>query len=247
MRPAMSYLRPEWPAPSAVRAATTLRDGGSSQGAYRSLNLGTHVGDEPAAVRENRERLRAALHLPTEPCWLEQVHGATVVEAGTWPQPACADACVARDPGSVCAVLAADCLPVLFCSRAGDRVAAAHAGWRGLAAGILDSTVSSLGLPGGEILAWLGPAIGPQAFEVGDEVRIAFTARDAAAEGAFERNARGRWQADLYALARLELGRLGVQAVYGGGLCTYADDARFFSYRRDGQTGRMATLIWIER
>lgn len=245
MQPALSYLRPEWPAPPAVRAASTLRDGGVSHGVYHSLNLGTHVGDEPAAVRENRARLHAALHLPTEPCWLEQVHGAAVVEAGTWPSPARADACVARDPGSVCAVLTADCLPVLFCSRAGDRVAAAHAGWRGLAAGVLDSTVSSLGLPGGEILAWLGPAIGPPAFEVGDEVRIAFTARDAAAERAFERNVRGRWQADLYALARLELGRLGVQAVYGGGLCTYADE-RFFSYRRDGQTGRMATLIWIE-
>jgi YfiH family protein len=173
------------------------------------------------------------------------VHGATVVEAAACTAPVRADASIARGANKVCAVLTADCLPVLFCSRSGDRVAAAHAGWRGLAGGILDSTVSSLGLPGDDLLAWLGPAIAAEAFEVGDEVRIAFTARDAAAAQAFRPNARGRWQADLYALARLELARLGVRAVYGGGLCTAEDAERFFSYRRDGQTGRMATLIWI--
>jgi purine-nucleoside/S-methyl-5'-thioadenosine phosphorylase / adenosine deaminase len=198
-------------------------------------------------VRSNRERLRGALHLPDEPCWLNQVHGTAVVEAANWSVPPKADACIARAPGLVCAVMTADCLPVLFCSREGDRVAAAHAGWRGLAGGVLDSTVSSLGLPGGELLAWLGPAIGAEAFEVGDEVRIAFTARDAATMQAFcPSNRPDHWLADLYLLARLELARLGVAAVYGGGLCTLSDEARFFSFRRDGQTGRMASLIWLE-
>jgi YfiH family protein len=160
--------------------------------------------------------------------------------------PPTADACIARAPGLVCAVLTADCLPVLLCSRAGDRVAAAHAGWRGLAGGVLESTVSSLGLPGAELLAWLGPAIGPDAFEVGDEVRIAFTSRDAAAAQAFRPSHRpGHWWADLYLLARQDLARLGITAVYGGGMCTYSDEARFFSFRRDGRTGRMASLIWL--
>lgn len=241
----MRYLEPDWPAPPRVRAVSTLRDGGVSRGVYASLNLAGHVGDDPALVNKNRARLRATLRLPAEPCWLEQVHGSAVVEAGSWPTPMRADACVARGPGRVCAVLTADCLPVLFCSRSGDRVAAAHAGWRGLAGGVLDSAMSSLGLPGDELLAWLGPAIGPSAFEVGEEVRIAFTARDAAAAQAFQPNARGRWQADLYGLARLELARLGVRTVCGGGACTYAEQDRFFSYRRDGLTGRMATLVWI--
>lgn len=241
----LQYLQPDWPAPPQIHAASTLRSGGVSRGRYQSFNLATHVGDDPALVTKNRARLRDALRLPGEPCWLEQVHEAMAVEAAVWTAPVRADASIARSANKVCAVLTADCLPVLFCSRSGDRVAAAHAGWRGLAGGILDSTVSSLGLPGTELLAWLGPAIGAEAFEVGDEVRIAFTARDAAAAQAFQPNARGRWQADLYALARLELARLGVRAVYGGGLCTYADAERFFSYRRDGQTGRMATLIWI--
>jgi YfiH family protein len=177
--------------------------------------------------------------------WLNQIHGATVVEAyrgGT----ATADASIVRSAGAVCAIMTADCLPVLFCSKSGDRAAAALAGWRGLAAGVLVSTVASLGLPGAELLAWLGPAISQAAFEVGDEVRIAFTARDAAATRAFKANDRGRWQADLYELARMELARLGVHAVYGGGQCTYREAGRFFSFRRDGNTGRMATLIWLD-
>lgn len=243
----LQYLTPDWPAPANVKAASTLRTGGASGGRYASLNLGTQVGDAPEAVADNRARLRATLRLPAEPCWLEQVHGSTVAEAGSAvTNPPRADASVARGRGRVCAVLTADCLPVLFCSVDGDRVAAAHAGWRGLAGGVLDSTVSSLGLPGAALVAWLGPAIGPQAFEVGDEVRIAFTARDASAADAFVPNARGRWQADLYRLARLELARLGVYNVYGGGVCTYSDEERFFSYRRDGETGRMAALIWLD-
>lgn len=239
------WLTPDWPAPPQVHAASTLRSGGVSAPPFDTFNLALHVGDEPQAVQQNRARLRAALQLPSEPCWLDQVHGSTVVEAGAWVAPPKADACIARDPNRVCVVMAADCLPVLFTTRSGDRVAAAHAGWRGLAGGVLDSTVSSLGVPGGELLAWLGPAIGPSAFEVGDDVRIAFTARDAAAETAFTPNASGRWQADLYRLARLELNRLGVRAIYGGGACAYRDEAQFFSYRRDARTGRMASLIWI--
>ncbi len=246
MRMQFEWLKPDWPAPPTVHAASSLRTGGVSEPPFDSLNLGTHVGDSAEAVRTNRQRLRAALQLPSEPCWLEQVHGTSVVEADSWSTPPKADASIARAAGQVCAVMTADCLPILFCSRSGDRVAAAHAGWRGLAGGVLESTVSSLGLPGSELMAWLGPAIGPAAFEVGDEVRIAFLAQDARAEQAFRPGYRAdHWLADIYQLARLTLARLGVQAVYGGGWCTYADSARFFSYRRDGRCGRMASLIWM--
>ena len=232
-----------------MHTASTLRSGGVSAPPFDTLNLGTHVGDAPEAVRENRQRLRQTLQLPAEPCWLEQVHGTAVIEANACSLTAAlprADACIARSSGQVCVIMTADCLPVLFCSRAGDRVAAAHAGWRVLAGGVLDSTVSSLGLPGSQLMAWLGPAIGPQEFEVGDEVRMAFLARDAAATQAFLPSHRpGHWLADLYLLARQSLHRLGVTAVYGGGACTVRDETRFFSYRRDGQCGRMATLIWM--
>ena len=246
MRLKFEWLQPEWPAPANVRTASTLRTGGVSAMPFDTLNLGDHVGDAPEAVQSNRQRLREALRLPDEPCWLNQVHGSRVIEAGKWAVPPEADACIARTAGQVCVVMTADCLPVLFCNREGDRVAAAHAGWRGLAGGVLESTVNSLGLPGSQLMAWLGPAIGPDAFEVGDEVRIAFTARDAAAAQAFRPSHRaGHWLADLYLLARQDLARLGVQAVYGGGLCTYSDESRFFSYRRDGKCGRMATLIWL--
>lgn len=247
MRQPFAWLQAEWPAPRNIRTASTLRSGGVSQPPFDSLNLGVHVGDVPKAVQANRQRLAEALRLPSPPCWLNQVHGSAVVEADRWSQPPTADACIARRPGKVCVVMTADCLPVLFCSHEGDRVAAAHAGWRGLAGGVLASTVSSLGLPGAQLLAWLGPAIGPRAFEVGDEVRIAFTSKDAAAAHAFHPSHRaGHWLADLYLLARQELARLGVQAVYGGGDCTYSDEERFFSFRRDGQCGRMASLIWME-
>lgn len=242
----LSYITPHWPAPSRVRAASTLRTGGVSRPPFDELNLAGHVGDNPAAVAENRRILRAGLKLPKEPCWLEQVHSDVVVEAGAWAQPRRADACVARASGQVCTVLTADCLPILFCSRQGDRVAAAHAGWRGLAAGILDNTVGSLGLPGHELLAWIGPAIGQAAYEVGDDVRGAFTARDSRATEAFAANSRGRWQCDMEGLARRNLVQLGIRDIYGGGYCTFADETRFFSYRRDGECGRMATLIWIE-
>jgi polyphenol oxidase len=246
--PGIGCLIPAWPAPPAVRAAFTLRAGGVSAQPYEWLNLGTHVGDAPAAVAENRRRVRAALRLPAEPAWLAQVHGAGVVEgsdAAATTAPT-ADGIVVRAAGMVAAVQVADCLPVLFAARDGSVVAAAHAGWRGLAAGVLGATVARTGVPAGQLLAWLGPAIGPAHFEVGAEVRAAFLAHDACAAVAFAPNARGRWQCDLNLLARQRLQAAGVGAVFGGDWCTYADRERFFSYRRDGQCGRMAALIWHE-
>lgn len=246
----LAWITPDWPAPARVHAASTLRIGGVSGGGYASLNLGSHVGDHPAAVLENRRRLRSALRLPAEPLWLNQVHGKAVAQPAWHERPPTADVGVfnAYSGGArgVCAILTADCLPVLFCDRAGTRVAAAHAGWRGLAGGVLGAAVNALGVPPDQLLVWLGPAIGPGAFEVGAEVVQAFAARNSATASAFTPNARGRWQADLYLLARLELASLGVEAVHGGGWCTVTEAERFFSYRRDGQTGRMATLIWLE-
>lgn len=237
----MELILPDWPAPPNVRACTTTRDGGVSVGPYASLNLGDHVGDDPAHVTENRARLRRELALPAEPLWLTQVHGIAVAGG----EGGCADASVAFAPGTVCTVMTADCLPLLLCDRAGTRVAAVHAGWRGLLAGVIEAALARLAVPGGELLVWLGPAIGPESFEVGEEVRTAFMAEDAAASAAFRPSPGGRWLADIYALARLRLARSGVAAVYGGDLCTYSDAARFYSYRRDGVTGRMASLIWL--
>ncbi|MDD3352736.1 peptidoglycan editing factor PgeF [Zoogloea sp.] len=240
-----TFISPDWPAPVRVRALSTTRAGGVSQAPYASLNLGTHVGDRPEAVAENRRLLAA--HLPAEPCWLNQVHGARVVDAagpGGLPD---ADAAFARETGQVCAVMTADCLPVLLCDRSGQVVAAAHAGWRGLHGGVLEATVGAMAVPSSQILAWLGPAIGPDAFEVGEEVRARFMALDPASAKAFRpAPAHGKWMADLYLLARQRLAALGVSAVHGGGACTVSDAQRFFSYRRDGTTGRMASLIWLE-
>jgi YfiH family protein len=206
------------------------------------LNLGTHVGDDPVAVRENRRRLATTLKLPMEPVWLRQVHGNRVIAASAENREAEADASFTRQRGIVCAVLTADCLPILLCTGDASRVAAVHAGWRGLAGGVIDAAVGALQTD--DVLAWLGPAIGPDAFQVGDEVRQMFCALDGASELAFRPAAGGRWWADLYQLARLRLGRLGIDRVFGGHWCTYGDPERFFSYRRDGLTGRMATLIW---
>jgi polyphenol oxidase len=235
---------PNWPAPARVGSLMTTRAGGVSQAPWDSLNLGDHVGDAPADVAANRARLRR--QLPAEPGWLRQVHSARVVELGRDPNPE-ADAAFTREAGQVCAVLTADCLPVLFCDRAGSVVAAAHAGWRGLADGVLETTVAAMQAPPGDILAWLGAAIGPQAFEVGDEVRQAFVAQHAEAASAFvPQPVPGKWLADLYRLARIRLNQAGVAAVYGGGGCTYRETETFYSYRRDGVTGRMAALIWLE-
>jgi len=242
----IELIRPQWPAPPNVRAIATTRAGGDSGGAFASLNLGSHVGDRSRAVAANRRRLEAEAELPAQPVWLEQVHGTRLVELTGAPVDGAADAAMTAGPGLVCAVLTADCLPVLFCDRAGTRVAAVHAGWRGLAAGILDATIDAFGHAGiapAELMAWLGPAIGPAAYEVGDDVRNAFSA--AADASAFERNDAGRWQCDLYGLARHRLVARGVVTVAGGGFCTHADAPRFFSHRRDGQCGRQATLIWL--
>jgi hypothetical protein len=241
----IQFITPDWPAPANVRAAVTTRVGGVSRAPYDSFNLATHVGDDPAAVHENRARLRTALALPAEPLWLKQVHGVAVVDAAQGGAESEADGAFAAQPGAVCAVLTADCLPVLLCNRAGTKVAALHAGWRGLAGGVIEAGVEALSVPGSELLAWLGPAIGPEAFEVGPEVRTAFIQYDAQAVQAFRAAREGKYLADIYLLARLRLQRLGVAAVYGGGFCTVTERARFFSYRRDGATGRMASLIWL--
>lgn len=234
---------PQWSAPASVRAFTTTRAGGVSRGRWAGLNLGDHVDDDLRAVADNRARLSRQLGLPAEPQWLSQVHGTRVCLPG---RPLdCADACFENRPGRVCAVLTADCLPVLFCNVAGTRVAAAHAGWRGLLAGVLEQTVAAFDDPPEQILAWLGPAIGPSAFEVGDEVRADFVADRAACGSHFRAHGPGHWLADLYGLARDRLAGAGVLRVSGGGLCTFDDPERFFSYRRDGVTGRMATLIWL--
>ncbi|MCL4780477.1 MAG: peptidoglycan editing factor PgeF [Gammaproteobacteria bacterium] len=245
----LDLIRPDWPAPPAVRAFATTRSGGCSEGTWAALNLGTHVGDDPAAVQDNRRRLRQALELPAEPLWLQQVHGTAVADADAAAFPATADAIVARRAGQACVVMTADCLPVLFCNDAGTRIAAAHAGWRGLAAGVLEATVAALvqdGAPAATLMAWIGPAISAPAYEVGAEVRAAILAVDPAADSAFTANARGRWQLDLVAIARRRLAAVGVPRVYGGNLCTASDPARFFSHRRDGNCGRQATLICID-
>jgi YfiH family protein len=248
--PEGSWLTPEWcEAPANVRALTTRRSGGASVGGYESFNLARHVGDDPAAVQANRVVLRAQAKLPAEPLWLEQVHGIDVVEhRGESPAiPPRADAAVAFEPGRVCVVMTADCLPVVFVDRAGTRIGVAHAGWRGLVGGVLEATVKRLRVPPSDLIAWLGPAIAQAAFEVGPEVREAFVRQDEAHAAAFASNAAGRFQADLYVLARRTLARAGVEHVSGGTHCTSAEVAAFYSYRRDGgRTGRMATLAWLE-
>jgi YfiH family protein len=257
-------LVPDWGAPAGVRAAFTLRGGGCSAPPCDSFNLALHVGDAPVAVAANRDRLRRALDLAAEPVWLQQVHGAQVYDAdgaaalrdGASPggvgagEPPVADAAVTRRSGVVLAIMVADCLPVLFCSADGRRLGAAHAGWRGLAAGVLERTIEAMGVPPGELRAWIGPAIGAARFEIGGEVREALLAGgwgdDDSALGSFQPNPAGRWQCDLVALARLRLARQGVGSIAGGGRCTASDRSRFFSHRRDGRTGRMAALVWRE-
>ncbi|MGN8277290.1 peptidoglycan editing factor PgeF [Pseudomonas sp. SMN5] len=238
------WLIPDWPAPDRVKACVTTRAGGVSLAPFDSLNLGNHVDDDPQAVAKNRRRLTGRFAM--RPAWLQQVHGIEVVEADP-AQVMTADASWTATPGIACTAMTADCLPVLFCNRAGTRVAAAHAGWRGLVNGVLEATLDRLAMPADQILAWLGPAIGPQAFEVGAEVREAFMAVQPEAAKAFVPSHNvGKFLADIYALARLRLAARGVTAVYGGGLCTVSDP-RFFSYRRNPRTGRFASLVWIEQ
>ena len=241
--PEIGVFAPDWPLPPGVHAASTTRLGGVSVGVYAGLNLGDHVGDEPRAVAANRAALGRALELPAPPLWLSQVHGCRI--AGPNDPPGInADAGYADRPGVVCAVLTADCLPVLLCSDDGREVAAVHCGWRGLAAGIVGHCVARFAAAPGTLSAWLGPAIGPAAFEVGAELREAFVNGDSGTAACFAAGDGGRWLADLFGLARRALAAAGVQRVYGGGICTVADARRFYSYRRDGRTGRMASLIW---
>ena len=257
-------IQPDWQAPASVRAASTLRVGGVSRGSYASLNLSARVGDDEARVARNRRILSEMLDLPAEPLWLRQVHGTNVLDLDgadsraatphpeqrssgpTSPsQPLVADGAFTSRSGQPCVVLTADCLPVLLCDTSGSRVAAAHAGWRGLAGGVLESTVRCMGVDPGQLLAWIGPGIGQEAYEVGEDVLEQFAASDPRTVGCFTANANGRWQADLYGLARLRLRSAGVEKIHGGGWCTHSESERFFSHRREAPCGRMATLIWL--
>jgi len=237
------WIVPRWPAPERVRALITTRAGGVSAGPYASFNLAMRVGDDPACVERNRAVLRACL--PAEPRWLRQIHGTRVVAARDAGPDTEADAAVSTTADSVCAVLVADCLPVLLCDRDATVVAVAHAGWRGLSGGVIEAAVRAMQAPPRALMAYLGPGIGPGAYEVGAEVREEFVRHDAQAANAFGAGAGGKFFADLYALARLRLAACGVEAVFGGEFCT-ASDGRFFSFRRDRITGRMAGLVWLE-
>lgn len=238
----IELIRPDWPAPPRVQTLVTTRTGGVSAAPYASLNLASHVGDDPNSVQRNRTLLRE--YLPADPLWLEQVHGRTVVQASDARLLPMADASFTRQSGTVCAVMTADCLPVLFCDRDATVVAAAHAGWRGLANGVLEATVGAMNCEVRELMVWLGPAIGPDAFEVGEDVYRTFTDLHGDAAPAFKRRGE-KWLTDIYALARLRLEQIGLTQIYGSGYCTFQDHERFFSYRRDGVTGRMASLIWL--
>ena len=251
--PHPALLAPDWPAPGHVHGLVTLRQGaGHSAAPFERFNLGTRCGDDPDAVAANRDELGHIAALPSPPAWLRQVHGTGVIQVGQPPAPGAeepeGDAAVTRTPGVVLAILTADCLPVLLCDRDGTGIGAAHAGWRGLAAGVLESTVAAMGTPSASLMAWLGPAAGPERYEVGAEVRDAFLSHDLAATAAFTSTRPGHWHVDLYTLARQRLEAVGLPAasIHGGGLCTIGDGARFFSHRRDGRGGRMATLAWID-
>ncbi|MGR6873369.1 peptidoglycan editing factor PgeF [Pseudomonas sp. HK3] len=239
----LDCIYPNWPAPVNVKCLSTTRTGGVSMAPYDAFNLGVHVGDDLDHVKQNRQILNDVL--PGQPMWLNQVHGIAVVNGSGYQGVCDADASFSRDTKQVCAVMTADCLPVLFCNKQGTQVAAAHAGWRGLLDGVLENTASSFS-DTSEVMAWLGPAIGSDAFEVGQDVKDCFCTKDAASEGCFKPSPNaGKWLADLYSLARLRLAGVGVNWVYGGDDCTYSDQTRFFSYRRDGVTGRMASCIWL--
>lgn len=241
------YLHPIWPAPPSVKALTTTRlINGHSVAPYDSFNLATHVEDDPTTVTQNRQELVKALTLPHAPIWPQQVHGieAISLDKPHTPEPV-ADAVYTHQTNRVCAILTADCLPILLCDQQGGTVAAIHAGWRGLLAGVIDSTIARMRVPGQQLLAWLGPAIGPQAFEINEDIRGSYILRDKRNQDAFHKKDQ-RWYGDLYVLARNNLTQLGVGGIYGGDLCTFTDSKRFYSYRRDGAlTGRMATIIWI--
>ena len=237
------WIVPDWPAPARVRAFVTTRAGGVSTGEYASLNLGAHGGDAPENVARNRALVRA--HLPADPLWLKQVHGTHVVDPAIAFEAPRADGATTTQADRVCVVLTADCMPVFLCDAYGRSVAVAHAGWRGLAAGVLENAIHALGVPREDVHAWMGPAIGPDAFEVGPEVREAFVAADEGAVEAFRSHREGKYMADLYTLARRRLARAGVESIHGGGFCTFHERDRFFSYRREKASGRMGAFIWL--
>jgi len=244
----IEIIAADWPAAAHIHACTTTRKGGVSRGVYQGLNLATHVHDDAGHVARNREILAHQLKLPAEPVWLNQVHSARVIRVDATTDLT-ADAACTDQPGAVCAVLTADCLPVFFTDAAGSCVGIAHAGWRGLHAGVISATLEmmqTLAASAGEIMVWLGPAIGPNAFEVGAEVVEAFSSKNPANSAAFTRTDADHWLCDIYRLARTELALAGVEQVYGGGLCTHGDAGRFYSWRREGETGRMASLIWMD-
>jgi YfiH family protein len=241
-----AFLHAKWPAPPGVHAVTTLRHGvGVSSAPFDHFNLGSRCGDDADAVIENRRHLQAALHLPSPPRWLRQVHGVDVAVEPGFDEPE-ADAAITATPGTVLAILTADCLPVVFASKTGDEIGAAHAGWRGLCAGVLEAMVGAMHTPAQQLIAWLGPAAGPQAYEIGEDVFAAFVQRDPTAAAAFVATRPGHWTMDLYTLARQRLQAVGVTAVFGGDHCTISDPAWFFSHRRDARGGRIATLVWMQ-
>lgn len=243
----IQFIFPDWPAPANVKALQTTRTGGVSVAPYASLNLGAHVGDNPIHVAKNRQLLSP--YLPSEPVWVNQVHGVEVIDAATSSCLQNADASFTAKPNVVCVTMTADCLPVLLCDKKGTVVAAVHAGWRGLCDGVIEAAVAKMQVPASEILVWLGPAIGPNAFEVGDDVRAQFIAKDSQAVQAFRQHG-DKWLCNMYLIARQRLNALGVMEIYGASVsedfCTYTDEARFFSFRRDNVTGRMASMIWLE-
>lgn len=237
-----SIIFPDWPAPANVKALQTTRHGGYSQGNYQGLNFGDHVKDNPLTVNQNRQLLNAIV--PTEPVWLNQVHGVRVIDAALSTCLESADAAFTTHKNTVCVTMTADCLPVLLCDTSGTVVAAVHAGWRSLCDGVIEETVKAMAVDASLLMAWLGPAIGPNAFEVGAEVRAQFVEQDAQAVQAFKPHG-DKFLGNLYQIATQRLNRLGVTHIYGGGECTYSNPETYFSFRRDGDTGRMASLIWL--
>ncbi len=238
----MTWIKPDWPAAENIHAAVTLRTGGSSLGAFQSLNSALHVNDNPETVRQNRKIISQTLKLPSEPVWLEQIHSNRAIKADQCTQIEKADASYTDQAGVVCTVMTADCLPILLAHSNGAEIAAIHAGWRGLLAGIISNAAAMFS--NSPPIAWLGPAIGPDCFEVGGEVKSSFASKSAEFNTAFKQKKENAYLADIYQLAAIELAKSGISEIYGGGFCTVTDKQRFYSYRRDGETGRMATLIW---
>ena len=240
-----NWIVPDWPAPKNIKAISTTRNGGYSLAPYKQLNLGLHVGDDVDLVLKNRQLITDSAQLPEAPRWLEQTHSTNVLTSQNWQTDSVADAMVSQHSDHVCTVMTADCLPILLCDQQGTMVAAIHAGWRGLQAGIIENTIKHFSCPAAEIMAWFGPAIGPSQFEVGEEVYQQFVCSAPQASSAFQPTDEQHYLANIYLLAKQRLNSNGISAIYGGQLCTVSDSQQFFSYRREGVTGRMATMIWL--